>query len=74
MPLTIPQIKKELRARNLTYREVAERAGLNTSTVGANVLKIRGKSSARAKQAIADAIGLTVEEVFGEQVAQRVSA
>jgi len=66
MALSVPQIKKALNDRKLTYQNVADTAGLNVSTIGANVLKIRGKSSSRARQAIADAIGLPVEDVFGE--------
>lgn len=66
MPLSVPQIKKALREKKLTYREVAERAGLDTSTIGKNVLKIPGNKSMRARRAIADAIELPVEQVFGD--------
>ena len=66
MPLSVPQIKKALREKKLTYREVAERAGLDTSTIGKNVLKIPGNKSWRARRAIAEAIGLPVEEVYGD--------
>jgi len=71
MALSIPQIKKALKDRNLTYQNVADAAGMNVSTIGANVLKVRGKSSSRAREAIASAIGMTVEEVFGPDVVQR---
>lgn len=66
MAMTVPQIKKALKERKLTYRAVAEQAGLDTSTIGKNVKKIPGNRSMRARRAIAEAIGMSVEDVFGE--------
>lgn len=75
MALTTTQIKKALRERGLVYREVALLADppLDVSTVGANVQKVPGKRSSRARAAIAQALGLTVEEVFGDAEPAKVA-
>lgn len=66
MALSTVQIKKALKDRKLVYRDVAERAGLDPSIIAKNVNKVPGCRSARARQAIAEAIEQPVEVVYGE--------
>jgi transposase len=68
MALTVPQIKKALREHGMSYRAVGElvEPALSISTIYKNVKKSRDGKSARARSAIASAIGLSVEDVFGE--------
>jgi Trp operon repressor len=65
MALSTVQIKKALKDRKLTHAKVAESVGLNVATITKNVNKVPGCKSSRARQAIASAIEMTVEEVFG---------
>lgn len=68
MALTTVQIKKALRTAGLTYDQVGAMANppVGKTTIHKNVMKLAGCVSANARRAIADAIGMSVEDVFGD--------
>jgi hypothetical protein len=68
MALTTVQIKKALRTKGLTYEQVGALATppVSVSTIYKNIRKLPGCISANAQQAIATAIDMTVEDVFGD--------
>jgi lambda repressor-like predicted transcriptional regulator len=61
------QIKRALKARGLTYKDVAEMGDVNESVVAKNVRKVEGCKSFPARLAIADALGVDVHEMFGSK-------
>lgn len=65
MALSSTQIKKALRDRKLNMTKIAQRLSVSQPTVWKTVHKIRGHSSVRVQQAIAEAIEMDREEVFG---------
>lgn len=71
MALSTVQIKKALKERKLSYRAIGEMADppLSLSTIAKNVNKVAGCRSQRARSVIAGAIGLAVEDVFGDRAA-----
>jgi hypothetical protein len=68
MALTTVQIKKALRMKGLTYEQVGAMATppVSVSTIYKNIRKLPGCISANAQQAIARAIDMSVEDVFGD--------
>lgn len=68
MALSTVQIKKALREAGMTYEQVGALATppVGISTIYKNVRKIPGCISANARAAIATAIGMSVEDVFGD--------
>jgi transcriptional regulator with XRE-family HTH domain len=62
---SVLQIKRALKARKLTYKDVADAADIDESTVSKNVRKVQGCVSTPARQAIAAAVDSTIEEVYG---------
>lgn len=68
MAMTPNDIKQALDERGLTYDDVARRARpkpLSRTTIYKNVHQMAGAKSARARRLIANAIGRTLDEVFG---------
>jgi len=61
------QIKRALKARGLTYKDVAEQAGMNEAIVSKNVRKLGGCKSTPARIAIANAVGSNLDDVFGSK-------
>lgn len=66
------RIKRALKDRDLTYKDVAELGDVNESVVAKNVRKVEGCKSFPARLAIAKALDADVEDVFGsKKVAQQ---
>lgn len=67
MALSPDEIKKELQGRGLSMSAVGRRLRppVSPKNVAANVYQLRGQTSARVRRAIAKAIGMNEEAVFG---------
>lgn len=67
MPMSPDEIKRELEARKLSMSAVGRRLRPKVSHVSVSrvVRQIPGQSSERIRSAVANAIGRSVEEVFG---------
>lgn len=68
MPMTPDEIKQELETRKLSYAAIGRRLRPKVSHVSVSrvVRQIPGQSSKRIESAVANAIGKSREEVFGE--------
>lgn len=68
MPMSATQIRAALKRKRLTYDEVGALAEpkLSKTIISRNIKKVPSHKSARARCAIAKALELPVEEVFGE--------
>jgi lambda repressor-like predicted transcriptional regulator len=68
MPMTPEEIKKELRARNLSMAAIGRRLRpkVNRKSVQRVVDQVPGSSSERIRSAVATAIGKDPEVVFGQ--------
>ena len=68
MAMSATQIQSQLKKRGWTHERVGALANppLSATMILRNVRKIESHKSARAREAIAVALGRTVAEVFGE--------
>jgi len=72
MPMTPDERKRALKAKRLTYRDIAARVKptpVSAKTVWANVHDLPGQGSRRVKRVIARAIGRPFEDVYGAESA-----
>ena len=67
MPMTPAEIKEALKAKGLSMAAVGRRLRppVSANVIWANVEQHPGQKSARARRAIARAIGKEVDDVFG---------
>lgn len=74
MALSTTQIKKAMKDRGLTYREIAAMATppVSLSLIAKNVNKVEGCKSVRARETIARALGMKVEDVYGDGASRQM--